>query len=600
MLADTPQLRFRHPILAGAVRATLSEPELAVAHATAAELLRARGAGPERIALQLLHAAPRGDAQVVRELRQAAVHAQQRGGATTAVVLLERALAEPPPARLRGDLLTELGRAELATASLSAAMEHLLEAHRCATDPRARALAITLLSTSMLADRDERRQIVAMAESALPEVEPLDADLALRLRALLALEGRVDDPPQLAGATAAEASFLGHLVFARMLPDASAAEIADIAQRASRQLDALLEEGTTWLGLTGMTMGFVWTDRLADAERITDRVIAHARRRGSITDFANAMTMRATVRRRAGRLRDAEADARVALEAVLDPAWAFMRGIAPLTCTLVEQGRAEDAASAFDAAVRGEEIADSPPMLTVLLARMWVRAARREHTAALADWEEALRRALRGPSAAWIEDCAVAAECYAAVGDDESAATTAAQAQQLAAAWGTPGARGHALHVQARVGRRDDAVDVLRRAVELLSQSPARLHEARARVSLGAALRRAGHRVDSRAPLREGYELARVCGAEGLAEHARSELRASGIRLQRETASGADALTPSERRIAELAAAGLSNPQIAQELFLTVKTIEMHLTRSYRKLDIHRRADLAQALPAEA
>ena len=116
------------------------------------------------------------------------------------------------------------------------------------------------------------------------------------------------------------------------------------------------------------------------------------------------------------------------------------------------------------------------------------------------------------------------------------------------------------------------------------------------RLSLGAALRRAGHRVDSRVPLREGYELAQRCGAEGLAETARSELRASGIRLRREPASGADALTPSERRIADMAAAGLSNPEIAQELFLTVKTIEMHLTRTYRKLDIGRRAELAAAL----
>ena len=117
-------------------------------------------------------------------------------------------------------------------------------------------------------------------------------------------------------------------------------------------------------------------------------------------------------------------------------------------------------------------------------------------------------------------------------------------------------------------------------------------------MSLGAALRRAGHRVDSRVPLREGYELARRCGAEGLAETARSELRASGIRLRREAASGADALTPSERRIADMAAAGLSNPEIAQELFLTVKTIEMHLTRVYRKLDIGRRARAHAALGA--
>ncbi|HEV2777181.1 MAG TPA: helix-turn-helix transcriptional regulator, partial [Solirubrobacteraceae bacterium] len=136
-------------------------------------------------------------------------------------------------------------------------------------------------------------------------------------------------------------------------------------------------------------------------------------------------------------------------------------------------------------------------------------------------------------------------------------------------------------------------------SVELLAQSPARLEEARARVALGGALRRDGHRVESREPLREGYELARRCGADALAETARSELRASGIRLRREALTGAAALTASEQRIAEMAAGGLSNPEIAQELFVTVKTIEMHLTHVYRKLDIGRRAQLAEALAAK-
>jgi DNA-binding CsgD family transcriptional regulator len=90
--------------------------------------------------------------------------------------------------------------------------------------------------------------------------------------------------------------------------------------------------------------------------------------------------------------------------------------------------------------------------------------------------------------------------------------------------------------------------------------------------------------------------VARHCGADGLAETARAELRASGIQLRREATTGADALTPSERRIAGMAAAGLSNAEIAQQLFLTVKTIEMHLTHAYRKLDIRRRAELVQAL----
>ena len=595
LMQDVRELRFRHPILAGAVTATMSVHEQAAAHAAAASLLRARGAGPERVALQLLHTPPGADAAVVAELRLAAEHATDRGALATAAGLLERALAEPPDASLRGEVLLELGRAEQATGRSSAAFSHLEDAHRCAADPRTRAQAITLLGAS-LGDPGHRRRIADMAEAALPEIEALDADLALLLGGILALEGRGGALPELTGATAAEASMLGHLVFVRMVPGARAAEVGDLARRAANQVDALLAERGSPLPFVGMVLGLRWSHQLDEAERLTNRAIAAARRRGSPTDFASFMALRALVRRSAGRLHDAEADARSALAAQLDPDWLFASGIVPLTLALVDQGRPDEALTEFAAIVTGE-IPEGPPMLALVLARMTARAARREHAAALADWEEALRRAQpRGPSAGWIEDLAVIADVHAATSDREGAEALAMRATQLAEDWGTPGARGQALHVQARVNGGDESIELLRRAVELLGESPMRLEEARALVSLGAALRRAGHRVDSRVPLREGYELAQQCGADGLAETARSELRASGIRLRREQATGADALTPSERRIADMAAAGLSNPEIAQELFLTVKTIEMHLTRAYRKLDIRRRAELTAAL----
>jgi DNA-binding CsgD family transcriptional regulator len=301
------------------------------------------------------------------------------------------------------------------------------------------------------------------------------------------------------------------------------------------------------------------------------------------------------VLRRAGRLREAEADARVALEAALDPAVAFARGVGPLAGTLLDRGRVDDAAREFTAVVP-EDIPDSPPMTPVLLARMALRAARREHALALADWEEALRRTPRGPTPAWIVDLAVAAGVHQALGDGDATQALVDQADALAQTWDTPTARAEVLLARARLTEVDAAVDLLRVAVAELEGTPTRLIEARAQVDLGGALRRRGHRVESREPLRAGYELARACGADGLAETARAELRASGIRLRREAASGADALTPSERRIAELAAAGMSNAEVAQELFLTVKTVEMHLTHTYRKLDIRGRSELAQAL----
>ncbi|HWV86696.1 MAG TPA: helix-turn-helix transcriptional regulator [Capillimicrobium sp.] len=122
------------------------------------------------------------------------------------------------------------------------------------------------------------------------------------------------------------------------------------------------------------------------------------------------------------------------------------------------------------------------------------------------------------------------------------------------------------------------------------------LERARAHVELGAALRRARRPRDARAPLRDGLALARECGATGLADRARDELRAAGGRIVREARRGVDALSPRELRIAELAADGLGNPEIAQTLFITRKTVESHLRTIFRKLGIGSRTELAPLL----
>ena len=115
---------------------------------------------------------------------------------------------------------------------------------------------------------------------------------------------------------------------------------------------------------------------------------------------------------------------------------------------------------------------------------------------------------------------------------------------------------------------------------------------------LGAALRRAGHRAESREMLRSALDLANRCGALALTERARTELIAAGGRPRRLVLSGLDSLTPGERRVAQLAAAGLSNRDIAQNLFITARTVEGHLTHAYHKLDITSREQLPAALAA--
>lgn len=610
ILDDATPLGFRHPILAGAVRADLAAPERAAAHRRAADLLRVRGASSERVALQLMRTSPGGDEHVVGQLRLAAERARARGAPGTAAALLRRALAEPPAAATRAELLLELGRAEYAMGESGEATVHLEEAQRCAVDPVTRGRALIELFQSGAGGLESRRTIGPLIDQALLEVLDRDRELALRLRAIqtILMSGSQEDAATLrdegrglTGATPGEAVLLGHLTFVRMRTEASAAEIAAIAERASRQADVLLEEGATPLVITGIVLPLRWADRLEAAERVLDRAVAVARRRGSTTDFANALTQRAAVHHRAGRLAEAEADARSALAADIEPAWSWSRpSVTPLLATLIDQGRIDDAALELAAAHPAAEIVDASPMTPLLLGRMRLRAAQGDHRRARADWEEAVRRAERliGISPAWIEDLGVAAEVHQELGDQDSAQALVAQALALAERWDTPGAMGQALHTAARLGAGEDAVEVLRDAVDHLARSPARVEHARALITLGRLLRRAGHRVDSRAPLREGYELALRCGAATLAETGRAELRASGIRLRRQALSGADALTASERRIAEMAAAGASNREIAEALFLTVKTIEMHLTHTYRKLDINRRSELTGALSA--
>jgi len=304
---------------------------------------------------------------------------------------------------------------------------------------------------------------------------------------------------------------------------------------------------------------------------------------------------------RAGRLRDGEADAQTALAAATGAGWggAGIGAIAPLLGSLIDQGRIDAAERELVALGQDGEVADSAAMNPVLVQRMRLRTALGDEPGARADWEELRRRLdlhFSGIDPSWAPALLSAAECFHAFGELERRDALLAEATELAEHWDLPGYRGHARHVTALLAGGDDALTEIAEAVELLRASPASLELARALVSLGQVLRRRGRRVDSREPLREGYELARQCGAGGLAETARTELRASGIRLRREALTGADALTASERRIAQSAAAGASNKEIAQALFLTVKTVESHLSNAYRKLDISGRSQLANAL----
>src|SRR4051794_24235409 len=252
---------------------------------------------------------------------------------------------------------------------------------------------------------------------------------------------------------------------------------------------------------------------------------------------------------------------------------------------LIDRGAFDDAQRVLEQSGMAERPAGQDLSLYPMAhARGRLRARRRDLDAARADFQ-----ALASRGARWNTDLTVVPPALAAP-ELRDLPFDGDEMLRQGRGWGAARAIGVAL----------DAGGRLEEAVTTLENSPARVEYAHALVGLGASLRRGNQRAAARDPLRQALDVADACGAEPLAERARHELHAAGGRPRRPRISGVDALTPSERRIAEMAADGLSNPEIAQALFVTRKTVEAHLAGAYRKLDIRSRAELPAALRVSA
>lgn len=159
-------------------------------------------------------------------------------------------------------------------------------------------------------------------------------------------------------------------------------------------------------------------------------------------------------------------------------------------------------------------------------------------------------------------------------------------------------AEGAALRTLGLVFGGAEGLEALRASVATLEVAEGRLEHARSVLELGAALRRAGKRAEARDVLREALDATARAGASGLADRAHEELVAAGARPRRDRRllSGRESLTASEDRVAALAAEGLTNREIAQRQFVTVKAVQWHLRNVYRKLDVGSRGELPAAL----
>jgi ATP/maltotriose-dependent transcriptional regulator MalT len=350
------------------------------------------------------------------------------------------------------------------------------------------------------------------------------------------------------------------------------------------------------------TIAIAFSGRLGRAIELWTAAVEEGRRRGSMLLYSTSLGLRSSGRAWVGDLAGAEADA-VAAMALLPRADPIVRptALSALADVQMERGALEEAATLMRDEWPSGELPLSLSVSQALASRGRLALRTGDPRAALDDLEECGRRSL---AIAYVNPCALMWRSYAALaasrlGDRERAGELVAEELEIARRLGAPEPLGEALRVRALLAPRREMVELAREAVEVLAASELRLAHSRALIDLGAALRRAGHRRDAREPLREGLDLAHRCGSAVETDRALAELRATGARPRRPVVRGVEALSAQERRVTALAAEGRSNREIAEALFLTRRTVEMHLTAAYRKLGVSGRGELAAALEAE-
>ena len=608
LVAPERPLRFVHPLVRTAIYAELGPARRALMHRAAARVLAAEGAAPERVATHLLECERAADPETVAGLRAAARDAYDRGAPEAAVTYLRRARDEPAAPEEMAGVLVELGRAEV-RANRPGALEHLATAVAQARDPAIRAGALTEMGRALLLSA--RLDDAAVAWNEALELAD-DRELRLRLQAELAaaelnlrsaqdaFERLTPLRESLTGATPGERMVLVLLGFCSMQANAPAHEAIELVERGLAGAQLLAEQSSASLIFWEAVIVLLITDADELAQRVLDAALLDARARGWASGVAATTCFRAWLELRRGALAQAKVEAESSRQV------GHLHGFQPTTPVadalladaLRESGDLEEAGRVITAAGGAGDIPDNGIFQPLLYSRGLLALAKGDAEAALTDLLENGRRevALGGvtPAAlAWRSYAAIAAQ---RLGRLDEAYDLSAEEVALARRFGTPRAMGVALRGRGLVVGGAEGLELLREAAAILEASTARLELARALCELGAALRRSNHRVDARDPLRRALELAHRCGAHALAQRAEDELRAAGGRPRRVALNGRDALTPSELRVAEIAARGRSNREIAEDLFVTVRTIEFHLSRAYEKLGIRSREELGGAL----
>jgi DNA-binding CsgD family transcriptional regulator len=602
------QVRFRHPLVRSAVYSSASLEERRAAHRALAEVTD-RGRDPDRRAWHLAAAAPGPDEQVAAELERSAGRARARGGMAAAAAFLQRAAELTSEPARRSERALAAGQTNLQAGGLDAAAELLAVAMAGPLDELQQARAALLRGQITFAAGGGGSDAPALLVKAARQLEPLDAALARQtyLDAWVAARfaGRfagAGDLHEIARAARSAPPPPGAPRPSDLLLDGLAvlvtdgrAQAAPLLRRAARVLaegEITAGQSPSWGYLAMVAARIVW-----DEERwhtIAARQLQSCREAGLLAQLVisvNAMAVLTVWRGDFAAAASLVAEGEAIAEAT-------GTRFAPFSSVLLAGFRGEEAKAAplieamntaARAAGQGAGIQWSQWVAAVLYNGLG------RYETALAQAQQAGEQTPELQVSMWALPELI--EAASRTGQTQLAADALGRLAEATSIGQTDWAPGIYARCRALLSDGQDAEDRYREAVDRLSRTRLRTELARAHLLYGEWLRRERRRADGRAQLRIAHEMFDAIGMQAFAERARRELRATGETVRRRTAGTHGELTPQEAQIARLARAGLSNPQIAAQLFLSVRTVQYHLAKVFTKLEISSRRQLWQAAP---
>ncbi len=604
---------YRHDLLRSAVLRGLPGDELDDLRRRGARVLSDAGRPAEVVAAVLLVLPGAGEPWMVDVLLEAAAAAAHRGARPAVARYLEPVVAARPDdvgARIR--LATALAQHEP-----DRAVAHLRVALDRAVDLPSRAQAAVALAMTSLAVQQAPRAVRVLQDlldtmdRELPaDPGPEATELRTHVEAALLVVGldekktvaatidRMGRMARPAGRTPAERQKLAMMTVTLAMDGDDAAAAVDLARR------VLLVDEATLGGWAVLASSLVLrlADEVEESTAVLDRLVAQSREQASAWTYSLAVGTRATNHVVVGDLAEGEADARTALDIAEQEAWRGNTVVPTIALANVrqQQGDPEAALELLGGIVRPRLEDFAWEYHDYLMAFAGATADVGDVDRALATYRrcgDSLEAAgIANPVLApwWVHAAVLLADsgrAHEAHGIVEGGADRAAR-------WGTGRGRGLALLARGVVTAGPRGEDMLREAVAVLEGSPARTELILAHHLLGRAMLVSDHAEDAREQLRQAATLAARCGALRAARVARELLVQAGGRMRPPTGSPLDPLTGAERRVVALAAEGARNREIAEALFVTLRTVEVHLTSAFRKLGVTDRAALAGIVDA--